>query len=398
MTVLANQTRYADDRYSTQRRVGFPWLRFVPGLEDEYRENYLALNATRIRVAGVIGMLAVFGFITVDQFLGMNLQGMKSDLLLVAVTLPAILLPLAATLRPNAGRYVMPVVFACGVMMALSVVAVIAIGRGEQPWFPWESLMLVAMYIFFVSGLMFYQAMLANAILWGAFVWSMWDLQSHDKLLYEAYYLLVANGIGWLGLYMLERQSRLSFLMQNELRQQAILDSLTGLMNRRAFTAHLETAWLQAQRALTSVGLMLIDLDGFKKINDTCGHQFGDHALQQVAGVLRANALRPLDMAARYGGDEFIAVWYDVDGGWLGKLVVDLPKRLEGLQCGPDTAPLQVTVSGGAVIAWPRPGMTMRDAIRTADEKLYEMKRNARGTIGFVVLRPPPEKEQTAAA
>jgi diguanylate cyclase (GGDEF)-like protein len=397
MMLGTDQTRYADDRYAEQRKAGFTWLRFTAELEEEFRASYIAANANRIRAASLIGLAAVFGFIGLDQFVGMNLQDQRSDILLMVVTVPGILVPLAVTFRPSAGRYLLPVLFGGVLLVALSILVVIVIGRTNQPWFPWESLIVVTMYVFFVAGLMFYQAMLCNGILWAAFVVTNWTLQSHEVLLYEAYYLLVANVVGWLGVYMLERQMRLAFLLQHELRQQAVLDSLTGLMNRRAFTSHLETAWLQAQRGLTSVGLILLDLDGFKRINDTCGHQFGDNALYHVATVLRASALRPLDAAGRYGGDEFIAVWFDVDGNWFAKLAQELPLRFEGLQCGDPKAPLKVTVSGGAVLAWPRPGLALRDAVKAADEKLYEMKRGHRGTIGFLVLRPPPPTQQTAA-
>ncbi len=395
MDSLHAEAKPADDRYAAQRLTGFPWLRFGPELEQEYRASYISVNSLRIRAASLVGMLAVFGFVGLDQFFGLNLQDARSDWLLMLVTVPAILVPFAATYRPSFGAYLLPLVFASLLLVALSVVAVIYFGRQQNAWFPSEALILVTGYVFFVSGLMFYQAAICGAMVWGAFFVSNWTVQSHDKLLYEAYYLAVANGLGWLGLYLLEHQQRLAWLLQNELGRQAVLDSLTGLMNRRAFSAHLETAWLQAQRALTPVGLMLIDLDGFKRINDTCGHQVGDTALQRVAAQLRLSVLRPLDAAARYGGDEFIAVWYDVDGAWLQKLTQEFPRRLEGIVCGEGAAAIRVTVSGGAVVAWPRPGMSMRDAIREADSKLYEMKRSAPGTIGFVVLRPP---EKQAAA
>lgn len=386
----------ADDRYAAQRLAGFRWLRFGPDLENEYRENYIAVNALRIRAASILGMFAIFGFVGVDQFLGMNLQDMRSDLLLMIGTVPAILVPLAVTYRRRAGSYLLPLLFSGVTLMALSIVAVIYLGRLQNPWFPSESLILVTSYVFFLSGLMFYPAVACGALVWACFLAADWIVQSHDKMLYEVYYLAIVNGLGWLGLYLLEYQARTSWLLQNELRRLAVLDSLTGLMNRRAFTQHLETAWLQAQRALAPVGLMLIDLDGFKRVNDTCGHQFGDLALQHVAQQLRASVLRPLDAAARYGGDEFIAVWYDVDGNWLQRLAQDFPGRLAELSYGEGETRVRITVSGGAVVAWPRPGLSPRDAIREADRKLYEMKRGDTGKIGFVVLNRP-EQEQSAA-
>ena len=389
MKIRTSQSRYADDRYTVQRRAGFPWLRFMPDLEREYRQTFIHANATRLRVASVVGLIAILCFIFVDEVLGSDIQPRSADWLLLGVALPCTLVPLIATFRHRQDGHLMPILFTAILLMALSIVAVIALGREAAAWFPWESLILVTMFVAFVSGLMFYEAMLVNALVWFAFVSSNWDLREHDKLLYEAYYLLVANAVGWLGQYLLERHSRLSFLLQNELRQQAVLDSLTGLMNRRSFNNHMDAAWLQAQRGMTSIGLMLLDLDGFKRINDSCGHQFGDNALQHVAHVLRHCAARPLDAAGRYGGDEFIAVWYDVDGPWFQRLAEELPKRLEGLRCGDPRNALDVTVSGGAVMAWPRPGMSARDAVKMADEMLYDRKRNARGTIGFAVLRPP---------
>lgn len=385
----------ADDRYATQRLAGFRWLRFEPELENEYRENYIAMNALRMRAASVLGMLAVFGFVCVDQFLGMNLQDARSDWLLMIVTVPAILMPFAATFRAGASSYLLPLVFFGVLLMALSIVAVIYFGRLQQPWFPSESLIVVTAYVFFVSGLMFYQAAAVGTVMFVFFVVADWIVQSHDKMLYEVYYLLIANGVCGLGLYLFEYQGRMSWLMQNELRRQAVLDSLTGLMNRRAFAQHLETAWLQAQRALAPVGLMLIDLDGFKRVNDTCGHQFGDAALQRVAQELRSNVLRPLDAAARYGGDEFIASWYDVDGSWLQRLVQEFPARFADLAYEAGEVKVKITVSGGAVVAWPRPGMSPRDAIREADRMLYEMKRTDAGKISFVVLGPT-DKQQAA--
>lgn len=390
--------RHADDRYTAQRRAGYPWLRFERELEREYRDSFVEVNKTRIRVGGAIGLAAVFGFILVDQFLGMNLEPAYADALLIAICVPSLGIPLAVTFHPRGRAHLLWLIQLGSLGVSGGVLAVIVIGRGLHPWFPYESLVLVTFYIYFVSGLMFYQAMGCGMVLWLAFTFTNLPLQDAGVLLYESYYLLVANVLGWLGLYLLDWQARESFLMHNELRQQALLDSLTGLMNRRAFTAHLGMAWLQAQRGRTAVGLMLLDMDEFKGINDTCGHQFGDNALRHVAHVLRMNARRPLDAAARYGGDEFVALWYDVDGAWFAKLAQDLPERLRGLQCGRPDAPLHVTVSGGAVLAWPRPEMTVEDAVKAADEMLYRMKRDHRGTIGFRVLTAPAGASRQTSA
>jgi diguanylate cyclase (GGDEF)-like protein len=385
MKVRTSKSHHADERYAAQRRLGFPWLRFLPDLEEEYRESYIGLNASRMRASSFIGVFGVIGFLFLDQF-GANLLPASGDWILMLVTLPSAIGPVLMTFRRNSSRYLLHLIFAATLAAALSILWVINIGRAANEWFPYEALFLVVIYIYFVSGLTFYQAIVAGVILTLAFVITNWTLREHYKLVYETFYLFLANGIGVIGHYLLERQSRTMFLLYHELEQQAVLDSLTGLMNRRAFTARLEAIWRQARREQRPVGLMLVDLDDFKRVNDSCGHPFGDSALSHVGAVLRASALRPLDAAARYGGDEFIAVWFDMDAGRLEKLAVELPARIGTLRCGAGDAGLKVSVSGGAVLAWPAPGLGAQDAIKAADEMLYDRKRNSRGTIGYKVL------------
>ena len=384
-SISEQQTRYADDRYAQQRRAGFPWMRFMPDLEEEYRAGYMELRSTRIRAAGVVGVLGVLGFVFVDTVLGGSLVPAAGHSLLGLVAAPVVLLPVMATYLRRGAPHLQHVVFVCTLIITLTVLSVINMGRLTNPAFPYESLFLVMMYIYFVSGLAFYQAAFCGIVLTAAFILTNLSVRDPVSLLYEGYYLVLGAVIGMLGSYVLERELRVGFLLQRELEQLAILDSLTGLMNRRAFSTKLETIWRQARRNLCPVGVMVIDLDDFKKMNDTCGHPFGDAVLTHVAAVLRMAAMRPLDMAARYGGDEFVAVWYDVDGAWFAKLAEELPARFANMPDEPGAPP--ITVSGGAVLAWPRPGLEPRDAIKLADQLLYDVKRGKRGQIAHVVLR-----------
>ena len=387
---------HTDDRYAAQRRLGFPWLRFTDDLEEEYRDSYIGINAMRMRASAFIGLFGVVGFLILDNYLGSDLLPDTGDLVLLLVTIPAAVVPVVLTFRRQSPRFVLPMIFVATLIVSLSILEVINIGRASSPWFPYESLFLVVIYIYFISGLTFYQAIVAGMIVSVTFVWTNWTLRAHDKLLYESFYLLLANGIGVIGHYLLERQSRMTFLLHNELQQQAVLDPLTGLLNRRAFNTRIETIWRQARRHLKPVGLLILDLDDFKTINDTCGHQFGDNALLHVAEVLRGCALRPLYAAARFGGDEFVAVWYDVDGAWFAKLMEELPGRIKAQDCGTPERPLKVNVSGGAVLTWPRPDLETRHAIKAADDLLYEMKRTKRGSIGHKVFSAP-QGEKAAA-
>lgn len=390
-----SQSGLGADRYATQRARGFRWLRFSPELEAEYRKAYTDVIIPRTRIGGTLGVLAILLFVFVDTMLGVDYSTPGADAVLLGICVPAAGFPLLASFYEKAHPYLLRL-SAIGVLgVGLGVLYTLVMAREAGKWAPYESLMLIIVYIYFVSGLLYRQAIFCGMAVLVAFAVTNLGLQTSEMLLYEVLHLFLANVVGCIGLYLLDHQTRMQFLLKGELHNQALVDSLTGLMNRRAFDAHFALAWRQAQRELTSLGLLMIDLDEFKKVNDTCGHQFGDDALRHVAGVLKTTAVRPLDGAGRQGGDEFVVVWYGVDGGWFAQLADELPLRIEGLRCG--DPPIEVTCSGGAVIVWPRPGVEMKDAFKVADEKLYQMKKDSPGKIGFVVLQPPPEREQHAA-
>jgi diguanylate cyclase (GGDEF)-like protein/PAS domain S-box-containing protein len=100
--------------------------------------------------------------------------------------------------------------------------------------------------------------------------------------------------------------------LQNQLREQATQDPLTGLYNRRYFREIIEREMERSKRYQHSIGFLMIDVDNFKDINDTYGHQMGDRVLQEVADFLR-NQVRAAEMVVRYGGDEFLVVMPELE-------------------------------------------------------------------------------------
>jgi diguanylate cyclase (GGDEF)-like protein len=101
--------------------------------------------------------------------------------------------------------------------------------------------------------------------------------------------------------------------LEQKLAALAAIDGLTGLANRRHFDERLENEWARARREGTTLSLLMIDVDHFKKFNDRYGHPAGDACLRSVAGVLAAQVRRPADLAARYGGEEFVLLLPDAD-------------------------------------------------------------------------------------
>jgi diguanylate cyclase (GGDEF)-like protein len=95
--------------------------------------------------------------------------------------------------------------------------------------------------------------------------------------------------------------------LTGRLRELAMIDSLTGVLNRRAFLDHADGEWVRHRRHNHALSCAMVDVDGFKKINDTFGHAAGDAVLQHIGALLRAT-LRASDLPARLGGDEFVAL------------------------------------------------------------------------------------------
>lgn len=380
--------RFADERYAAQRLAGFSGLRFEPDLELEYRATYIPNNATRLRLAHAISILSVLLFLVLDS-LAFRLTPPLAVKILLGATIPALILPILATYMHNPGATVQRYVFYCSLVVGVSLVAAVEIARLSTGWFPYEALLLALMYTYLVSGLLFMQAAAVGWIVAAAFV--VFELTPHvlrPTLAYEVFYLVVGNLIGMIGVYMVQYESRRNFLLQNELWLRAVLDPLTGVLNRREFRNQLDTAWALAQRQQVPLGLLLVDVDNFKAINDSRGHPAGDQVLRAVGDVLKDCAMRPMDAVGRYGGDEFVAMWFDVDPAWFHNLAQELPARLAAYPMAGTAAGVKLNVSGGAVLVEPRPGVLPQDAINLADLKLYERKRDGRGTVALAVFEP----------
>jgi diguanylate cyclase (GGDEF)-like protein len=171
-----------------------------------------------------------------------------------------------------------------------------------------------------------------------------------------------------------------SLRLREELESQSVRDPLTGLYNRRVLEASLHREILRARRKGHSVSVVFIDLDHFKKFNDTFGHAAGDEVLMTM-GKMFQEYFRGEDVVCRYGGEEFAIVMPEARAG-------DAAARAEGLRAKAENLSLQfhgqkldrVTLSIG-IAAYPQHGTTRDSLLRAADECLYRSKSAGRNRI-----------------
>ncbi|MBX7184917.1 MAG: sensor domain-containing diguanylate cyclase [Vicinamibacteria bacterium] len=159
-------------------------------------------------------------------------------------------------------------------------------------------------------------------------------------------------------------------------RRLALHDGLTNLLNRRAFDEALERAASQASRGGQSLSLLMLDLDHFKRLNDTYGHTVGDIALQAAAAEIRLQ-VRGGDLAARYGGEEFAIILPETDGPAAFRMAERLRKALADRVIKVGTEQLRITASCG-VSATDLGYATPEELIHSADEALYASKETGR--------------------
>lgn len=159
-------------------------------------------------------------------------------------------------------------------------------------------------------------------------------------------------------------------------RREADTDALTGLANRRALERTLEAALGRAGARSRSVGVIMLDLDGFKAINDTHGHPAGDDALREVAARLR-RCVRERDLVARLGGDEFVVVLTDLEDG--ARAVRDSVDRIRDALAAPFGA-MELRAATGVAL-FPADGATAADLIAHADRAMYVDKGARNGTF-----------------
>jgi diguanylate cyclase (GGDEF)-like protein/PAS domain S-box-containing protein len=174
--------------------------------------------------------------------------------------------------------------------------------------------------------------------------------------------------------------------MEQQLLDLVMNDQLTGLKSRRSFDQTLRNEWRRSNDSGRPLAVVMLDVDDFKQVNDTFGHQVGDDYLTSIGRALASVATRPGDVAARYGGEEFIVLLPECGSAEAQSVANRLLAAVRHLKLQHPDGLSTMTISVGVSSVWPSPDLSMSDIIRAADAALYQAKADGKDTS---VIRVP---------
>ncbi len=406
--VSPNPIKNDQDQAEHALKAGFRGLRFPPELEAAFVRAHADERTIKLLLAGLAGVL-LFGTIALtDHFISPEL--VPFSLALRTGTFGPIVLVLLVLLHrlslPELNEWmVVPMA-----TVAVGVVLVLASNTAPQLAFT-RMMELLIVVIYNAVFTRFWPMVALSLVVSAAHTWLVMTMPETVAGLRLGGTLLTLTTISFAlyACYSREHHDRLSFLLalkeqrlrdaideaNRQLDTMARTDALTGLPNRRAFDDALNQtlAAAQAPGAHAHIALLMVDVDHFKAYNDRYGHPEGDHCLREVAQAVASCLRRPVDMVARWGGEEFVVLLHEAEPGVAAQVGARICAAVrergvvhEGSRCAP-----VVTVSVG-VAPWVA-GQAAATWLQAADDALYQAKaqgRNRTVLAGRSSLAPSP--------
>ncbi|MBL8271616.1 sensor domain-containing diguanylate cyclase [Steroidobacter sp.] len=376
-----NLAAIPDSPYAAELLRGQSQLRFSPDLEAEYVRAHLIESRLIIRVMCALGaVLAVTRTVELmatgspigGSFLPIAFVAFVSTLLTAIAwssTFERLFVPFARVIVPMRN-----------VIVAACIAAAAAKGQREM-------LMVLPLLLlgpFFFLGMHYRTALFSGVVATLSFIAHAIIFELAMPVALRSIALVIVTLVGCAAVARhVERLSRTSFLETRLIAQLAEHDTLTGTKNRRVFDEHLARVWSQAASDGRKIALLLIDVDHFKAYNDHYGHQAGDRSLRQIAQCLQSVVRGPLDLLSRYGGEEFVALLFDVDAEQATKIADRVRQSVNelGIEHRGSRTTSMITISIGVAVVGPDPTRTPRGALQLADQALYAAKVGGRNRV-----------------
>ena len=383
------------------RRSNFRSLNFSSDLEKQFELDSAKERSHRLWVEGLIAIVVFNGCLSADYLLVRDLT------LATAIKRTELITPLALLvnymMRRNPPRWIREGSVALGTTL-ICFINLYAQGgaTAATATFGLMSVLITAVFANVVMRIRLpYMATSTAVMLTGG----LWFEQHASGLIGSE--KIVGTSMMTLGVivtliagYSLERQERLSYLLflrselqGEELHRLSNLDNLTGLPNRRAFEDYFEKLWLEGARGKAPLSVIVVDIDHFKAVNDMHGHLYGDDVLRRVAGLLPKALRVQEDLAARFGGEEFVILLPNTNSE-SALLVAERVRKFVEMAGTPASEHLSgkpavlATVSCG-VSTYQPDGRLKRDRLlKVADGALYKAKAGGRNRVAFEICEP----------
>ncbi len=350
---------------------------------DKATQQKFDLWMAKSKLTQIRAVSAFTGLLYIVAFVADNLVAPKELIPLMTIVhfyiMPPYLFIISLlTFKKELSKLTIGLLFFSPIVAAVGNLVIIA--DLKDPSMRLTEIYLILFWIFTVSGMRLRHATLSATIIF-IMVFTMTYFYLPLTLEYfvmHCFWMSAAFSFGFLGAYLIEKSNRAVFVNQEKLKKLAVTDRLTGLYNRAKLDEMLQEELNRSQRYNQQFGLVMMDFDYFKSINDTYGHQVGDEALIEIAKLITEH-LRSTDKAVRWGGEEFIIIYLETDHEKVLSLAEKLRQTIEThifKTVGQRTASLGVTLY--------KDGDTIDTIIKRADKALYRAKENGRNRIEFL--------------
>ncbi len=358
-------------------------------LEQVYVEKTFAARVFQARCAFVIATTLYFSLALLDTWLVPHAyQSTVWTIRLVAYCVPAlVMLSTYTNIFARATDFLLAL---CGLTASMAFIAIVPLLSLERLTQFYSSIVITTITCYCLIGTRFIYSLVVEIVVLIAY--NLVFVRVHganlEILLNHDFFMVAANLMGGAAGYLQEHQKRKLFLREQELdseRQKhldrSLRDTLTGLPNRELLSDRLGQALAQSERDGIQHACFFVDLDGFKKVNDTLGHAVGDQVLQAVAAQLSI-AVRDSDTVARVGGDEFFVLCRSiVSEDAAAQQAQRLIDHVEAAYIA--KVPSGILSASIGVCLLPFEGATVSSTISRADKAMYRAKTAGRGNFRF---------------
>lgn len=371
-------------------------------LEKEFQNVCYEKNLPQIRVCLALGFLLYAMFGILDHWIIPDAERF-AWIVRYCIVCPILVAVFFATYGNIRHQLMYPLMLFVGFVAGAGIIVMILAAGAPGSFLYYAGLLLCLMFFYTFFRLPFLQA---TALSWTIFL--LYELMviwtksiSLPILTNNTFFFIAFNITGMSASYSMERHMRMDFMQRRKIREQtetleaalldveksrqeaedmAKLDPLTGLYNRRHFFGIAERELARYRRYRQSLSLIMIDLDHFKRVNDTYGHYIGDQVLQSLAAAI-GSLMRETDTPCRYGGEEFAILLPETDQAAAEHLGHRIKYVIESTEINTRKGPIQVTLSMGIASLQGAEDAGIEILVERADYALYEAKYSGRSEI-----------------